>query len=174
MREYFMKTGRIGFSVWNPTDRDLAQMLWGEPDVTRFICAAGKFTEQEIMDRLNTEIDNYKRYQIQYWPIFELAAEELIGCCGLRPFSSEKNSYELGFHLRRKYWKMGYGFEAARAVIDYSFRVLGADSLFAGHHPQNMASGKLLTKLGFQKTGENFYEPTGLYHPSYKLTKQIL
>jgi len=64
---------------------------------------------------------------------------------------------------------MGYAYEAARAAINYSFDVLKVDKLYAGHHPQNKASEKLLLRLGFQYIGLNFYEPTGLYHPSYEL-----
>lgn len=169
MREYFMKTKRIGFSKWNAADLDLAVQLWGEKEVTRFICAAGTFTNQDIRNRLETEIHNDEEFHIQYWPVFELAADELIGCCGIRPFKSESHSYEIGFHLRKKYWGMGYASEAAKAVIDYSFAVLRADKLYAGHHPQNMASEKLLKKLGFQYIGKNYYTPTGLYHPSYEL-----
>ena len=29
---------------------------------------------------------------------------------------------------------------------------------------------KILSKLGFHYIGDEFYEPTGLYHPSYELT----
>jgi RimJ/RimL family protein N-acetyltransferase len=118
---------------------------------------------------LEIEVRNDKVFHIQYWPIFELSTEELIGCCGIRPFVSEIHSYELGFHLCKKYWGMGYASEAAKAVADYSFDVLKADKLDAGHHPQNEASEKLLTKLGFQYVGKDYYKPTGLYHPSYEL-----
>lgn len=104
MREWFMKTERIGFSKWNDTDLALAIQLWGDSEVTHFIGASGKFTEQEIIERLKTEIQNEKLFYIQYWPIFELSTEEFIGCCGLRPFKSENQSYEIGFHLRKKYW----------------------------------------------------------------------
>lgn len=169
MREFFIKTNRIGFSKWNDSDLNLATQLWGDKEVTRFICATGIFTKQDILDRLETEIQNDKLFYIQYWPIFELSTEELIGCCGIRPFDSEARSYEIGFHLRKKYWGMGYASEAAKAVIDYSFDALKADKLYAGHHPQNEASKRLLTKLGFQYIGKNYYKPTGLYHPSYKL-----
>lgn len=169
MREYFLKTKRIGFSKWNEGDLDLAVQLWGDKEVTRFICSTGRFTKEDIVHRLETEIQNEKRFQIQYWPIFELSTDELIGCCGIRPFGSEIHSYETGFHLRAKYWGMGYASEAAKAVIVYSFDTLKADKLYAGHHPKNEASKKLLTKLGFQYIGENYYEPTGLYHPSYEL-----
>lgn len=169
MREFFIKTKRIGFSRWNDADLNLATQLWGDKEVTSFICATGMFIKQDIIDRLETEVHNDKLFHIQYWPIFELSTEELIGCCGIRPFTSETHSYEVGFHLRKKYWGMGYASEAAKVVIDYSFTVLKANKLYAGHHPQNEASKKLLTKLGFQYIGENFYEGTGLYHPSYEL-----
>ena len=46
MRDYFMKTERIGFSVWTGSDIDLAKRLWGNPEVTKYICAAGRFTEK--------------------------------------------------------------------------------------------------------------------------------
>lgn len=169
MREYFIKTERIGFSKWGDNDLNLAALLWGDKEVTRYICATGVFTQQDIVSRLETEINNDKLFHVQYWPIFNLPTEELIGCCGVRPFKSESHAYEIGFHLRKRFWGMGYASEAAKTVIDYSFSVLKAEKLYAGHHPQNEASKKLLKKLGFRYIGENFYKPTGLYHPSYVL-----
>jgi len=173
-KEYFMKTEHIGFSYWTDDDLELAIQLWGEEDVTRYICATGKFTQQSITDRLKVEVKNEKNYQVQYWPIFDLMTDQLIGCCGLRPFKSEQCSYEIGFHLRRIYWGQGYAFEAATLVIQYAFTELNAIKLYAGHHPQNIGSRKLLARLGFQYIGDNFYEPTGLYHPSYEMTKLAL
>ena len=171
MKEYFIKTRRIGFSKWNKNDLDLAELLWGDPEVTRFICSSGCFSKEDIKERLLTEIRNDKEYRIQYWPIFTIDTSDLIGCCGIRPFKYEENYYELGFHLRKKYWGAGYASEAANAVIDYSFLTLKADKLYAGHHPENKASERILTKLGFSYIGRNLYEPTGLYHPSYELIK---
>lgn len=174
MREYFMQTDRIGFSLWNKEDNSLAEMLWGEPEVTRYICASGKFTKEEIQRRLEKEMRQQKEYGVQYWPVFDLADQELIGCCGLRPYLDETGDdvlvYEIGFHLRKEYWGLGYASEAARAAIAYAFRRQKADQIFAGHHPENEASGRLLKRLGFSYAGMNYYEPTGLYHPSYELT----
>ncbi|MEA4920312.1 MAG: GNAT family N-acetyltransferase [Clostridiaceae bacterium] len=174
MRDFFMTTNRIGFSRWNSADFNLADQLWGDKDVTRYICSDGIFTKQDILSRLETEIQNDKLFHIQYWPIFELSTGELIGCCGIRPFKDSVPSYEVGFHLRKNYWGMGYASEASKAVIDYSFDTLKAKKLYAGHHPQNEASKKLLTKLGFRYIGDNYYKPTGLYHPSYELLNDSL
>ncbi len=168
-RKYFMQTERIQFSKWQENDLTLAYILWGNPNVARYICALGKFSMQDIQDRLNQEISNGKTYNVEYWPIFEIAANALIGCCGLRP--RKEKEYELGVHLLPEFWGRGYASEAATAVMRYAFTRLDAETLFAGHHPKNIASQKLLNKLGFTYIGDEFYGPTGLYHPSYELKK---
>lgn len=171
-RDFFLTTKRIGFSEWKRSDIELAELLWGDSNVTRFICAAGQLSADDIVIRLQEEIDNHVKYRIQYWPIFALKSNEFIGCCGLRPHN--ESTYELGFHLRPKFWGQGYATESAKAVIDFAFTVLHAEGLFAGHNPNNTASQKVLTKLGFRYIGDEFYEPTGLYHPSYALSANDL
>ena len=171
-RDFFIKTSRIGFSIWKQEDIKLAELLWGDPDVTRFICASGHFSAKDIAARLEKEIDNNVKHQVQYWPIFELDSNELIGCCGLRPYDERK--YEIGFHLRPKFWGQGYAMEAAKAVIDYAFSVMKVEGLFAGHNPNNKASAKVLLKLGFWYIGDEFYEPTGLFHPSYEMNQRVI
>ncbi|VYU62026.1 GNAT family N-acetyltransferase [Clostridium tertium] len=169
MRDFFMETERVGFSNWTEDDIELAIQLWGDKDVTKFICATGEFTDEDISKRLETEVNNNKKYNVQYWPIFELLSYDLIGCCGVRPFISEYNTYEIGFHLCKKYWGKGYAFEASKAVINYCLNELKVKKLYAGHHPKNNASKNILLRLGFHYIGDNFYEPTGLYHPSYEI-----
>jgi len=107
---------------------------------------------------------------VQYWPIFLLDGGQHVGCAGLRPYRSERRVYELGVHLRRAFWRQGLAKEAAQACIDHAFGVLGAEALFAGHHPANEASRQLLLQLGFVHTHDELYPPTGLMHPSYWLS----
>ena len=158
---------------------DLARLLWGNSRVTRFICASGKFEEADIEKRLKKELENDEKYKVQYWPVFALSTGELAGCCGLRPYGEESSEggekcYEIGVHLRPEFWGQGYGKEAAEAVIRLGFGELGAKRLFAGHNPDNIQSRFLLKKLGFAYIGDEFYEPTGLYHPSYELAEQSI
>ena len=124
--------------------------------------------ETFIENRLFTEIDNFEKYGVQYFPFYLLETKELIGCCGLRPYKNQNDVYELGFHLRKKYWHKGYALEAAKAMIDYAFTELKAVELKAGHNPNNIASSKVLSKLGFQYEYDEYYEPTGLNHPLYR------
>lgn len=170
---------RIDAAVEPYPNRWTHHVMIGEPEVTKYICAAGKFSAEEIRKRLETEQENGRQFHVQYWPVFELRTGELVGCCGLRPHGtcaenggeSRIKEYEIGFHLRPEFWGQGYAAECAGAVIRYAFDTLGAEKLFAGHNPNNVRSKKVLAKLGFQYTGDEFYEPTGLYHPSYELRR---
>ena len=170
MHSYFMRTKRIGFSKWTASNLNLAAELWGDKEVTRFICASGEFTAQDIQCHLQTEIENGENYGVQYWPVFNLESGEFIGCCGLRPCGDEKLVYEIGCHLRKKYWGKGYASEAVQAVIQYGSSILKATKICLGHHPKNAVSKKMALKFGFQYIGDEFYEPTRLYHPTYELT----
>jgi len=168
-RTYFFTTDRLGFSHWSPDDFALAQALWGDAQVTSLI--GGPFTIEQVEQRLNSEIASMNAHHVQYWPIFLLETDQHAGCAGLRPYRLDQQVYELGFQFRLEHWGRGLAQEAGRAVIAYAFEKLGVEALFAGHHPANSASRRVLTKLGFQFTHEEFYPPTGLQHPSYLLRR---
>ena len=78
----------------------------------------------------------------------------------------------IGVHLRKACWGHGYASEATRAVMAFAFDTPGARRLFAGHNPANQASRRVLEKLGFRYTHDEYYPPTGLDHPSYILTAE--
>jgi len=168
--EYFLRTPRIGFRLWNEEDLHLAIGLWGDFKVTQFFDARGKLSQAQVNERLLQEISTQQLHGIQYWPIFHLKCGRHLGCCGLRPSDESKNILEIGFHICYRHWGQGYAFEAACAVMRYAFEIIKVSGLFAGHNPKNEGSRYLLGKLGFRYTHDEFYQPTGLNHPSYMLT----
>jgi len=163
--DWWLTTPRLGFGRWRGTDLNLALALWGDPEVARLI--GGPWSEAEVAARLNAEIAMATSHGVQYWPVFLRATGDLVGAAGLRP--REPGGYELGFHLRPAHWGRGYGREAAEATIGHAFETLGARFLFAGHHPDNAPSKRLLERLGFRPTHDELYPPTGLRHPCYRL-----
>lgn len=156
-------TGRLRFGTWSMDDVDLAFALWGDPEVMRYI--GGPYTREKAIARVRSEIEHLAMHRVQYWPIFR--EDEFAGVCGLRP---RGDIFTLGFHLLPRHWGRGYAPEAALAVIEYARSVLKAKTLFAGHHPQNDKSRRVLESLGFEYWRDELYEPTGLMHPSYLLT----
>ena len=164
---YFLVTSRLGFRTWSEEDLPLDLSLWRNPQVTRFI--GGPFSPESTQKRLATEIESSSAHGVQYWPMFQLSNGEFVGAGGLRPYKPAEHIYELGIHLLPEQWGQGLAQEAARGIIEFAFTTVGAKSLFAGHHPENAASKRLLEKLGFSFTYREFYPPTGLEHPSYLL-----
>lgn len=81
--------------------------------VTKFI--GGPFSEQQIEDRLNKEVETRKNCGIQYWPIFLLETASYVGCAGLRPYPASAGAFELGIHLRPEFWRRELAEEAGRA-----------------------------------------------------------
>ena len=169
---YFLQSARLGFREWSDADLDLAVGLWGDPAVVRLITATGALSEGQIQERLQAEIERARQYGVQYWPMFCLESDVHIGCCGLRPYKPHQQILELGVHIRSAVWRRGYAEESCRAVMKHAFAELGVKGLFAGHNPENDASRRLLSKLGFRNTHDEYYEPTGLQHPSYLLTRE--
>ncbi len=169
VEKYFLKSNRLGFRHWCEDDLAIAIGLWGDYEVTKFFDARGKWSRDEVQQRLAKEIRSDKQHGVQYWPVFLLETNGHIGCCGLRPYDLPQGICEIGFHIRSNQWRRGYAREAAVAIIDYAFSTLKVNGLFAGHNPNNTASRHLLRQLGFRYTHDEFYSPTGLNHLSYEM-----
>jgi [ribosomal protein S5]-alanine N-acetyltransferase len=163
---YFLTTPRIGFRCWESGDAALAIRLWSHPQVVRLVADLDP-TEQTALARLAQETRNLATHGIQYWPIFLRVSGEHLGCCGLRPF--QENVFEIGAHLFPPFWGQGFALEALQAVIAHAFGTLKVRGLFARHHPHNHGSRRLLEKLGFRYTHDDFMPQTGLNHQSYLL-----
>jgi [ribosomal protein S5]-alanine N-acetyltransferase len=167
--QYFLKSERVGFRTWTFDDMDMAIKLWGNADVTKY--TGGPFSNSQIQRKLLIERAILRQHNIQNWPIFLLDNHEFIGSCGLQPYKPKEKVYEIGLHIQPDYWRNGYAKEAAQTVITHAFDNLDATGVYAGHHPENEAYEAMLKKLGFQYTHDEYYETTGLDHPSYLFTK---
>jgi RimJ/RimL family protein N-acetyltransferase len=60
---------------------------------------------------------------------------------------------ELGYWLGVEHWGQGFGTEAARAVIDFTFEEFDIEQLLAGARVTNPSSRNILEKCGFQWSG---------------------
>lgn len=170
MHRYFIETERIGFSVWTTDDLDDALSLFSSPQVARYLCAKGFFTDEEIIARLNNEMTNQNENGIQYWPIFLKETGEFIGCCGLH-MTSKAAAREIGFDLKEAFWHRGLASEAARRVIVYAFDYLHIKELHARVHPENTASLRLIRSLGFEHVDDFYDERSGLMYKRFKLIR---
>lgn len=168
MNKFLFETERIGFSAWCKDDFGLASALWGNPEVMKLLSLNGYYTKSQVQERLDREVSNFENYGIQYWKLYEKVSLNFIGCCGFKPCESREGGLEFGFQLLPEFWGLGYALEASSFCVSYALNTLNNNGLYAGHHPDNQKSAKLLQKLSFKQIDSVYYEPTGLIHPFYK------
>jgi RimJ/RimL family protein N-acetyltransferase len=80
-------------------------------------------------------------------------ALHLVGGVGLH---NVEGRLELGYWVGKRYWGCGYATEAARGLLHLAYSGLGIAELRAAHASDNPASGRVLRKLGFRPTGQEF------------------
>jgi RimJ/RimL family protein N-acetyltransferase len=90
---------------------------------------------------------------------------------------SEPDSPELGYWLGVDYWGQGFGTEAARAAIDFTFEEFEVEHLCAGARVTNPSSRNILEKCGFQWHGVELhrFEALGSSTPvdRFKLSRGV-
>jgi RimJ/RimL family protein N-acetyltransferase len=90
------------------------------------------------------------------WVVEWRARPGFLGWCGVFPLE-DSGLIELGYRFARNAWGQGVATEAAAAVLDHGFRELGLDPIVAVAHPDNLASRRVLEKLGFHHQGRARY-----------------
>lgn len=107
--------------------------------------AADMFTEKWL-----GAYESPKRYS---WAIQLKSTNEVVGrLFGMHPDDSI-GQIELAYEIGRKWWNQGLMTEAARTVIDFFFKEVGCNRVYAYHASENPASGKVMQKCGMVYEG---------------------
>jgi RimJ/RimL family protein N-acetyltransferase len=80
--------------------------------------------------------------------VVEKKTGRLIGWCGLGPLEFDESEIEIYYGLSRSYWGQGMTTEAAKALLSYGFETIGLNKIVAIVKPENIASQKVIQKLG--------------------------
>ena len=79
-------------------------------------------------------------------------SKEFIGGIGLHLSAHDRHA-EMGFWVGKPYWNNGYTSEAANAMLKFGFETLDLHKIYGRHFPRNVASGKVLLKIGMKYEG---------------------
>lgn len=88
-----------------------------------------------------------------HWAIVLKELGEPIGSISLMNFSTQHFKAEVGYCIGQRWWGQGIVTEALRAVIAYSFNVIGLNRVEAYHNVENAASGRVMQKAGMKHEG---------------------
>lgn len=76
-----------------------------------------------------------------------------VGWCSLNRWNPDFRSAALGYCLAQAAWGHGYATEAARALLHWAFDTLDINRVQAEADTRNLASARVLEKLGFVLEG---------------------
>ena len=79
-------------------------------------------------------------------------ADELVGAISLH-LRLDHHRGELGYWIGVPYWNRGYATEAASALVAYGFNELRLNRIEAQFIVGNLASGRVMEKLGMKREG---------------------
>ena len=163
-----IETARLRLRLCTPDDLDDLADLFGDAAVMRYIgLESGKaLTREEAAGVLDNIISGWHRRGFGRWAVLLKSTGQLIGLCGLKLLDGTP---ELMYILRRDHWGAGLATEAARACLRYGFEELRFASIIAVTRPENLASQRVLEKIGlhYEREVEHF----GVGARSYALTR---
>lgn len=125
-----------------------------DPQVHRYLGNKPVKNRGEIRAVIEFVRNQYEQNGIGRWAMIHKETNAFMGWAGLKfvtgAINQHVNYYDLGYRLSRNYWGQGYATEAAKAALNYGLEELKLNEIFAAAHIDNLASNKILQKLGFQ------------------------
>lgn len=113
------------------------------------------FTDEDVKEWINKQIDRYEKYNFSPFALILKSSGEFLGQAGLSIQKCEgEDILEIGYLLKRQYWKNGYAFESALACKNYAFKELNAQKVYAMVKWNNIASQNVAKNIGMKKVKE--------------------
>lgn len=161
----YLETKRLVLRKLEEADHERLFLLDSNQEIMKYIGMPTLSKVEESKEVVKMIIQQYEENGVGRLAVIEKESELLIGWSGLKLNTSEvngyQNFYELGYRFLPETWGKGYATESGKASLEYGFNDLKAEIIYAYAHSENMASNHILTKLGFERTGE-FTEPDGI------------
>ncbi|MCD0480564.1 GNAT family N-acetyltransferase [Chryseobacterium sp. LC2016-29] len=161
----YLETKRLILRKFEEADYERLFLLDSNQEVMKYVGMPTLSKAEESKELVKMIMQQYEDNGVGRLAVIEKESELLIGWSGLKLNTSEvngyQNFYELGYRFLPETWGKGYATESGKASLEYGFNDLKAEIIYAYAHSENMASNHILTKLGFEKTGE-FTEPDGI------------
>jgi RimJ/RimL family protein N-acetyltransferase len=143
------ETDRLLAHRFTEADAALVLSLNSDPEILKYIHETPVKDETHAKEILNTIILPQYKNGLGRWAIRLKQNNEFIGWCGLKNYP-DLNEIDLGYRFKKSSWGKGYGTEAAKQTLAYGFDHLKLPVITGRAHIENIASLKILEKIGMQ------------------------
>ena len=130
-------------------DAKSLHQLWSSASVRRFLWDDEIILMARTVEAIEQSKRSFEQRRFGLWGVTSHHAPALIGFGGLWPFR-EPPELELVYGVAEHVWGQGYATEIAQAVTTYCFSSLAMAAVRASTDVANVASIRVLEKLGFR------------------------
>jgi len=148
-------TPRLALRPFAPGDVDDLLSMDGDARVMRYVgTGLGPRTRDEVaasIGRLVAFAATHPGYSLLHASRRDDGT--FVGGCGLFPLPDD-SAIEIAYRLPHAAWGHGYATEMARAVLAHGFDALALGRIVGVTYPDNLASQRVLRKIGMRDDGE--------------------
>jgi [ribosomal protein S5]-alanine N-acetyltransferase len=147
-----LATASLDLRPFSDVDAVAMHRIYSDPEVMRYV-ATGPAASLAATERLLHDYAVHQRANgYSFWGVVERASGDLIGDAGL--YRTPMGEVELGYTLGKAWWGRGYATEAAGGWLEAAFGPLRLPEVIALAEPANVASLRVLEKVGMRRVGE--------------------
>jgi RimJ/RimL family protein N-acetyltransferase len=150
--EVLLETERLILRRFTMADAQLLEQLDSDPDVMRYINGGTPSTEDEVLDYLKWWLTYHDRGPVYgFYAAIEKATGEFVGWFHFRPGEGAGPlEPELGYRLVQRAWGRGLASEGSRALVEFAFKDLAVERVYATTMAINVASRRVMEKAGLR------------------------
>jgi RimJ/RimL family protein N-acetyltransferase len=165
-----LKSKRIVLRPYHLSDARNVQRLAGEKIIAEMTANIPHPYEHEMAEEWISKHEKwFKNREAIALAIQISETGEHIGTISITQINGRSGN--LGYWVGVPYWGNGYCSEAASLIIEYGFDEYGLDLVYARHLPENPASGRVMTKNGFEYKNEVLVGDRALLHYELPINK---
>ena len=165
-----IETERLLLREYVMEDFDALYEILSDPETMQHYPAP--YTTEKCRNWITWNLENYRNYGFGLWAVVLKETGAFIGDCGLSLQNIDGQQVpEIGYHIHKKYWRRGFGSEAARAVRDWAFENTGYDTLYSYMKYTNVGSYSTALANGMRKVKE-YPDPENPISYAYAITRE--
>lgn len=143
-------TERLYLRPWKKSDIPAMVEMLNDKSIHRFTRVSYPYRKKdakEYFKKAKKEKDNKR------WGIFKKVDNILVGSVTLKNIDKKAKKAEVGYLIHRKHRSKGYATEVTKRILGYAFKILKLNRVEINYAKENLASKKVIKKLGAKQEG---------------------
>ena len=130
--------------------------IMAEPGMMQYFPNPNPPERSRVEQLIVRQLTHWEERGYGWWALELLDTKQFIGWCGLQ-YLPETGENEVGYLLEKTHWGLGLATEAGRISLDFGFNHLNFGKIIGIVHPGNIASQRVLEKLGLSSPTKSYY-----------------